>query len=93
MANTGKSRVNSPKKRKSANNNSQKLNDLKTELSEEKDKYLRLFAEFENFKKRTAKERLELFKTAGQDIISSLLTILDDFNRAEKHYKKNDLTS
>lgn len=93
MANTGKSRVNSPKKRKSANNNSQKLNDLKTELNEEKDKYLRLFAEFENFKKRTAKERLELFKTAGQDIISSLLTILDDFNRAEKQYKKNDLTS
>ena len=81
MTNKGKSKINSTRKKKSSNS-SQKANDLKLELTEEKDKYLRLFAEFENFKKRTAKERLELFKTAGQDIISSLLTILDDFNRA-----------
>ena len=92
MSNKGKSKVDS-KKKKSSNNNSLKADDLKIELSESKDKYLRLFAEFENFKKRTAKERLELFKTAGQDIISSLLTVLDDFNRAEKQYKKDDLTS
>ena len=92
MSNKGKSKVDS-KKKKSSNNNSLKADDLKIELSEAKDKYLRLFAEFENFKKRTAKERLELFKTAGQDIISSLLTVLDDFNRAEKQYKKDDLTS
>ena len=93
MSNKGKSKVDSSKKRKSSNNNSLKADDLKIELSEAKDKYLRLFAEFENFKKRTAKERLELFRTAGQDIISSLLTVLDDFNRAEKQYKKDDLTS
>ena len=93
MSNKGKSKVDSSKKKKSSNNNSLKADDLKIELSEAKDKYLRLFAEFENFKKRTAKERLELFKTAGQDIISSLLTVLDDFNRAEKQYKKDDLTS
>ena len=50
-------------------------------LAKEKDKFLRLFAEFENYKKRTAKERAELFKTAGQDILSALLPIIDDFDR------------
>ncbi len=57
---------------------------LKKELTEEKDKYVRLFAEFENYKKRTAKERLELFKTANNEVMSSLIPILDDFNRATK---------
>ncbi len=51
-------------------------------LDQEKDKYLRLFAEFENFKKRTAKERIELFKTASQEVISAILPILDDMERA-----------
>lgn len=55
---------------------------LKEELSKEKDKFLRLFAEFENFKRRTAKERIELFKTANQDVMVSLLPVLDDFDRA-----------
>lgn len=55
---------------------------LKEELGKEKDKFLRLFAEFENYKKRTTKERIELFKTAGQDVILSLLPVLDDFDRA-----------
>ena len=87
MSNKGKSKTNSSKKKKPSSS-SQIADDLKLELTEERDKYLRLFAEFENFKKRTAKERLELFKTAGQDIISSLLTILGDFNRAEKQYEK-----
>ncbi|MBL4752603.1 MAG: nucleotide exchange factor GrpE [Flavobacteriales bacterium] len=48
------------------------------------DKFLRLYSEFDNFKRRTAKERLELFKTAGEDIIVSLLPVLDDFDRAMK---------
>lgn len=61
---------------------SKQLEELKENLGQEKDKYLRLFAEFENFKKRTAKERIELFKTAGQEVISSLLPVLDDFDRA-----------
>lgn len=52
------------------------------ELAKEKDKFLRLFAEFENYKKRTSKERIELFKTAGQDILSAMLPIIDDFDRA-----------
>ena len=51
----------------------------------EKDKYLRLFAEFENYKKRTTKERIELFKTAGQEIVTAILPILDDFERALTH--------
>ena len=55
---------------------------LKEELGKEKDKFLRLFAEFENYKKRTTKERMELFRTAGQDVIQSLLPVMDDFDRA-----------
>lgn len=55
---------------------------LQEELTNEKDKFLRLFAEFENFKRRTTKERIELFKTANQDVLIALLPILDDFDRA-----------
>jgi len=65
---------------------------LKEDLSKEKDKFLRLFAEFENFKKRTSKERIELFKTAGQDIMVSLLPVLDDFDRAAKELAKSEDT-
>ena len=55
---------------------------LKQDLEKEKDKYLRLFAEFENYKRRTAKERIELFKTANQEVLQALLPVLDDFDRA-----------
>ncbi len=58
-------------------------------LQQEKDKYLRLFAEFENYKKRTSKERIELFKTAGQELMTSLLPILDDFDRGLTEIKKS----
>jgi len=51
-------------------------------LKLEKEKYVRLFAEFENYKRRTAKERIELFKTAGKDVLSSLVPVLEDFKRA-----------
>jgi molecular chaperone GrpE len=57
-------------------------------IQSEKDKFLRLFAEFENYKKRTTKERIELFKTAGQDLMTSLLPILDDFDRGLTEIKK-----
>lgn len=57
---------------------------LKEELADQKDKYLRLFAEFDNFKRRNAKERIELIQTAGKEIITSLLEVLDDCDRAEK---------
>ncbi|TDT47433.1 molecular chaperone GrpE [Maribacter spongiicola] len=63
---------------------------LGEELAKEKDKFLRLFAEFENYKRRTSKERMELFKTAGQEVIVSLLPVLDDFDRAMKELAKSD---
>ncbi|SIQ37457.1 nucleotide exchange factor GrpE [Maribacter ulvicola] len=63
---------------------------LNEELAKEKDKFLRLFAEFENYKRRTSKERMELFKTAGQEVIVSLLPVLDDFDRAIKELAKSD---
>lgn len=59
-------------------------------LAREKDKFLRLFAEFENYKKRTGRERMELFKTAGQEVISALLPVLDDFDRALKELSKDE---
>ncbi len=58
-------------------------------IQQEKDKFLRLFAEFENYKKRTTKERIELYKTAGQEVITSLLPILDDFERALTHIEND----
>ncbi|HOZ83239.1 MAG TPA: nucleotide exchange factor GrpE [Bacteroidia bacterium] len=57
---------------------------LKEELSVANDKYLRLYSDFENYKRRLAKERIELIKTAGADVITSLLPIIDDFERAMK---------
>lgn len=63
---------------------------LKEDLAKEKDKFLRLFAEFENYKKRTTKERIDLFKTAGQEVIVSLLPVLDDFDRAYAEISKTE---
>ena len=59
------------------------------ELQLEKGKFLRLFAEFENYKKRTARERIELFTTASEEVMTSLLPILDDFDRASAEIEKN----
>ena len=62
----------------------EELDRLREELQEQKDKYLRLFAEFDNFRKRSARENLELRQTAGKEVIISLLEVLDDCDRAEK---------
>lgn len=62
---------------------------LKAQLEEQKDKYLRLMAEFDNFRRRTAKERLELTQTAGKEVIGSLLDVLDDCDRAEKQLQNS----
>lgn len=59
-------------------------------LAEAKDKYLRLFAEFENYRRRTAKERLDLIKTASEDIVSALLPVVDDFERSLDIFKENE---
>lgn len=66
------------------------IEQLTSELKEQKDKYLRLSAEFDNFKRRTAKEKIELIQTAGKEIISSLLEVLDDHERAEKQMEQTE---
>ncbi len=63
---------------------------LEEELTNEKDKFLRLFAEFENYKRRTSKERIELFKTANQEVLQAILPVLDDFDRAIVEISKSD---
>ena len=63
---------------------------LTQDLASEKDKHLRLFAEFENYKRRTSKERVELFKTANQEVLQALLPVLDDFDRAMIEISKSE---
>ena len=63
---------------------------LTQDLANEKDKHLRLFAEFENYKRRTSKERIDLFKTANQEVLLAILPVLDDFDRAIIEIKKSD---
>lgn len=63
---------------------------LQEELAKEKDKFLRLFAEFENYKKRTAKERIDLFKTANKEVLEAMLPVLDDFDRAWVQISKSE---
>lgn len=66
------------------------LEKLQTELKDQKDKYLRLYAEFDNFRRRTAKENIELRQTAGKEIVTSLLDVLDDCDRAEKQMQQTN---
>ncbi len=64
---------------------------LQDELAEAKDKYLRLYAEFDNHRRRTAKEKIEMITSANEQLLKSLLPVVDDFDRAEKTFKdKND---
>ncbi len=79
----GTSHLNEPVKE------SGELEKLEMELSDMKDKYLRQVAEFDNFRKRTAKERLELIQTAGKEVIGQLLEVLDDADRAQKQLESN----
>jgi molecular chaperone GrpE len=64
--------------------------ELRIELQEQKDKFIRLYAEFDNFKRRNAKERVELIQTAGKEVIQSMLEVLDDCDRAEKQLQKSE---
>src|SRR4051812_37177603 len=63
---------------------------LQAELAESKDKYLRLYSEFENFRRRTAKEKLEMIQSANEQLLKALLPVADDFERAEKSYKEKN---
>ena len=67
-----------------------RIEELEQELSESKDKFLRLFAEFDNFKKRTAKERIDFRATAGMDALQAFLPVMDDFDRAKKVAENED---
>lgn len=67
------------------------LKKLQDELAEAKDKYIRLYAEFDNFRRRTAKEKLEMVQSANEQLLKSLIEVVDDFERAENSFKdKND---
>ncbi len=80
------------KGKKAVKKNEEKIEALEKQLIELNDKYLRLFSEFDNYRKRTNKERLELLKTASEDTIISLLPVLDDFERAMVAMEKNGVT-
>ena len=68
------------------------LDRMGIELQEQKEKFLRLYAEFDNFKRRSARERIDLINTAGKEVIQSLLEVLDDFERADKQMQQgNDI--
>ncbi len=62
---------------------------LTQQLNELKDKYMRMFAEFDNYKKRSVREKMDWMKTAAQDTVSALLPVLDDFDRAKKFAEEN----
>ena len=66
-----------------------KITELESVVKDEKDKFLRLFAEFENYKRRTSKERLELYKTASMELMTSLLPIIDDLERASAEFSRS----
>ncbi|MFD1000615.1 nucleotide exchange factor GrpE [Ohtaekwangia kribbensis] len=63
---------------------------LQGEIAEQKDKYIRLYSEFENFRRRTAKEKLEMIQSANEQLLKALLPVVDDFERAEKSFKDKD---
>jgi len=64
---------------------------LKEDLAAEKDKFLRLFAEFENYKRRTSREKLEMLTTASEGVLTSLLPVLDDFDRALTQVEQSEV--
>lgn len=85
MKDTQQNMENDLKEQQEISDTSEQLSEkeqFEEQLAAEKDKYLRLFAEFENFRKRTARERLELFATANEDVMKGILPVLDDFDRA-----------
>ena len=84
-----KKKVEIDKNTKAVENQVDEVN-LEDQVKEEQDKFLRLFAEFENYKRRTAKERIELFSTASEEVMVSLLPILDDFDRASAEIEKDN---
>lgn len=81
---SGTSHLNEPVEEES------ELEKLKAELEDQKDKFVRKVAEFENFRRRSAKERVELIQTASKEVITDLLDVLDDCERAQKQIEKSE---
>ena len=88
--NSKKNTKNTSAKKRNEDDLQNKIDALTSEIENEKDQFLRLFAEFENYKKRTSKERLELYKTASQEVVTALLAVVDDFERALIEMKKSE---
>jgi molecular chaperone GrpE len=88
--NSKKNTKNTSAKKRNQDDLQNKIDELTSEVEKEKDQFLRLFAEFENYKKRTSKERLELYKTASQEVVTALLAVVDDFERALVEMKKSE---
>ena len=88
--NSKKNTKNTSAKKRNQEDLQNKIDELTSEVEKEKDQFLRLFAEFENYKKRTSKERLELYKTASQEVVTALLAVVDDFERALAEMKKSE---
>jgi len=88
--NSKKSTNNAATKKSKQDDLQNQIDELTSNVEKEKDQFLRLFAEFENYKKRTSKERLELFKTASQEVVTALLPIVDDFERALTEMEKSE---
>jgi molecular chaperone GrpE len=88
--NSKKSTKNTATKKSKQDDLQNQIDELTSNVEKEKDQFLRLFAEFENYKKRTSKERLELFKTASQEVVTALLPIVDDFERALTEMEKSE---
>ena len=89
LKSTKKKNINIENQNKVIEEKQNKIDELTENIKEEKDKYVRLYAELENFRKRTAKEKLELLDTASENLMKNLLPILDDFERALVELKKN----
>jgi molecular chaperone GrpE len=87
----GKGKSSTSKKR-GRSKSEKEIEKLKEQIEELNDKYLRLYSEFDNYRKRTAKERIELQKSASKDLIVALLPVLDDFERAIKAFEEHNLS-
>ena len=90
VTNTQESQADNSTQDAGVDTNDSELEALQNQIGELKDKYLRLVADFDNFRKRTARERLELIQTASKDVITDLLTVLDDSERAEKQLQNSE---
>jgi molecular chaperone GrpE len=77
------------KKEKAEDKQKEKIAELETQVAESKDKYLRLYSEFDNYRKRTLKEKTDLYKTASEGVIKELLPVIDDLERAIKSFEES----